>query len=852
MRHRVLARLAFVIAPTLLAASGGSPAHAVEIKDGDFGTGWEFVAVQTGNGGSFDATISGGGNPGNQLITHTHINGNCGVIFGFGFKTDRSWDPATQGAITALTYSEDARLVDGFGGGQAIGPAIRQGGNYFRLPGSATGTNADWFTLSLGEISASQFVKVNPDAGCGADSDPSSHPDFSGSGAPIEFGFVRANSQIDPYGAYDITAALDNFRFSVNGVAYVALGDSYSAGEGLAPFLPGTDDPGVNVCHRSQKAYGWLIQFPGVDLTTENFLACSGATTLNMRPGGSHPRSAPGEPAQMDRYYRPPRDTVQIVNPDTEMVTLTAGGNDLGFAAILQECADVADCTSDTFRPFPNSNLSFKQAIQAQLASVVGPRARALYSAVTTRAQNASVLVLGYPRLFGKGACLNPLVTIPFSKNERKWLDDLSDDLNLTLWWQASTAGVHFVSVSGGFNGHETCDLVPWINGPAPRSHYTYSFHPTAAGQWAYARALDGYMTGWVNAQLPLTPAGLPLNPGSFLALAPGPALSPDGPGAPPSLGSLIVSPYGSTPCDTHGTYVAGQQAQVFGDLFGADETVTLTLKSGAYASVVATVAVDGAGNLDALLTIPAGSPIDADALLEARGVGADGEPRLLVGALHLSTSFFSDEDLDGIADPCDLCPTVFDIANLDADHDGIGDACDACPTDPENDLDGDGFCAASDPCPWDPQNDVDADGVCESQDNCPLVANASQLDSDNDGVGDACDIAPLDAGVFAIPGEVDELAFLADKTTLRWESAAPTSGFLTVHEVARGALDAFPVGMATCVGSAVSGQTLTDATLPEAGQGFWYLVRARNSMGQHGTYGRQSSGAERAVAGCP
>lgn len=38
-------------------------------------------------------------------------------------------------------------------------------------------------------------------------------------------------------------------------IEYYAMGDSYSAGEGVPSFESGTDDPGVNECHRSPKAY---------------------------------------------------------------------------------------------------------------------------------------------------------------------------------------------------------------------------------------------------------------------------------------------------------------------------------------------------------------------------------------------------------------------------------------------------------------------------------------------------------------------------------------------------------------------------------------------------------------------
>ncbi len=60
--------------------------------------------------------------------------------------------------------------------------------------------------------------------------------------------------------------------------------------------------------------------------------------------------------------------------------------------------------------------------------------------------------------------------------------------------------------------------------------------------------------------------------------------------------------------------------------------------------------------------------------------------------------------DRDGVLDPGDNCPTVFNPDQKDTDGDKIGDACD----------------------------------------NCPAKANPDQKDSDKDGIGDACDPTPF------------------------------------------------------------------------------------------------------------
>ena len=86
------------------------------------------------------------------------------------------------------------------------------------------------------------------------------------------------------------------------------------------------------------------------------------------------------------------------------------------------------------------------------------------------------------------------------------------------------------------------------------------------------------------------------------------------------------------------------------------------------------------------------------------------------------------DADGDGLADSEDNCPSVFnpirpmdDGVQSDQDDDGLGDPCDEDPIKP----------------------DLDGDGQANADDNCPFDANADQADDDADGTGDVCDVCP-------------------------------------------------------------------------------------------------------------
>jgi agmatine/peptidylarginine deiminase len=146
---------------------------------------------------------------------------------------------------------------------------------------------------------------------------------------------------------------------------------------------------------------------------------------------------------------------------------------------------------------------------------------------------------------------------------------------------------------------------------------------------------------------------------------------------------------------------------------------------------------------------------------------------------------------------------------------------------------------------------DADFDGWGDACDNCPAVANLSQANADGDARGDDCDCAPADGTVFSVPFEIAHLGLPAP-TSLSWDSDAANSGSGTLYDVLRGGLVNLPSGYGdTCLVSDWAGLTLEDATPPEPGAGYYYLVRGTNSCGT-GSYGDDSGGEERLSNVCP
>jgi len=97
-------------------------------------------------------------------------------------------------------------------------------------------------------------------------------------------------------------------------------------------------------------------------------------------------------------------------------------------------------------------------------------------------------------------------------------------------------------------------------------------------------------------------------------------------------------------------------------------------------------------------------------------------------------------------------------------------------------------------------------------------------------------------ASAYPPPGQVRGLRF-TDGDTLRWDSE-PSIGSYNLYRDLLSRLSSG--GYGNCEQQDLTDETATDATVPPAADGYFYLVTAQNRLDEEGTLGEDSGGAER------
>ncbi|MFJ9623393.1 SGNH/GDSL hydrolase family protein [Streptomyces sp. NPDC101181] len=232
-------------------------------------------------------------------------------------------------------------------------------------------------------------------------------------------------------------AGTANADASVKAVDYVALGDSYSSGVGAGSYDGSS-------CKRSSRAYPALWAAANSPASF-HFTACSGARTDDVTGGQLGP-----------------------LNASTDLVSVSVGGNDAGFADVMTTCVLQSEATC----------LNRIATARAYVDSTLPGRLDSVYAAIRAKAPAAQVVVLGYPRFYQlSGSCVAGL-----SERERTAINGASDHLNAATAKRAADHGFTFGDVRTAFTGHEICSGDSWLHS-VNWLNIGESYHPTAAGQ---------------------------------------------------------------------------------------------------------------------------------------------------------------------------------------------------------------------------------------------------------------------------------------------------------------------------------------------------------------------------------
>lgn len=251
-------------------------------------------------------------------------------------------------------------------------------------------------------------------------------------------------------------------KLSQHNAYYVALGSSFAAGLGLGPRAPGSPI----VSQRSQNGYPQQLARL-LDVSSFVDMTSSGSTVHQVLNGG--------------QWYLGPQ--VDALGPDTRLVTLTAGGNDVGYIGDLMFSAyrNRRGVLGFLFRLLWKGPKSFDERDFDSLDTNM----RATLAEIRRRSPNALIIVATYPTLLSTNARCQEL---GLTDDQIKLMLPVGEKLAEITRVAAVDAGATIVDMAALSADHDVCGNEPWVNGAFPK--IGTAFHPTFAGAQATAQAI--------------------------------------------------------------------------------------------------------------------------------------------------------------------------------------------------------------------------------------------------------------------------------------------------------------------------------------------------------------------------
>ncbi|MDB5181880.1 MAG: exported protein of unknown function, partial [Candidatus Saccharibacteria bacterium] len=437
-------------------------------------------------------------------------------------------------------------------------------------------------------------------------------------------------------------------------------------------YMIGTDT-GNNTCHLSSLSYPFLLS--ASLFSSGHSVACSGAKIRDIIDASEAyegqvkdgiAKKERSNPGMIYTNYLPgyfiQNEFVQKYNP--RAVTLSIGGNDIGFSDIVKQCV-MPKLRNTTCYPTYEDQKELANRI-----SSIGSKLTNAYRTISNVGRR--VYVIGYPQIVASNG--NCAANVHLDAKEIELFTGLTDVLNATIKDAAEKANAQYVDVSEAFVGHRMCETKSSdvaVNGfttgnddGLKRMKFigSESYHPNALGHELLARAVLGQTNNLKQA-----------------TTFPNPALSPvifPLPQAPKTARATSFSIYSSTLLPDIITSSSPIAIQVDADTALLKSSSEFTVKLDDSGIVLGTANTDTKGNLTGGVTLPAVTTCGYHTVHVA-GVN------LLGQAIDISKVVYVNSEAGTCSETNDsLCGSV-PSSGQDADQDKLDDACDPLITDP-------------------------------------------------------------------------------------------------------------------------------------------------------------------------
>jgi lysophospholipase L1-like esterase len=337
-------------------------------------------------------------------------------------------------------------------------------------------------------------------------------PEFSDDDQQLTL-FVHPNGVVGPDGKSGKGVILSAPGYTAAPrLDYLALGDSISSGEGDTElktdgtkyYLPFTNVTGDTVtpqekCHISNRSYPYQLA-SGMTLASKPLswksVACSGATAWDVKSQGQEAYVGQGDRLKgfnaeilktqaLNEFIPGRQKQIEFVKKyKPKVITLTMGGNDIGFGDRMKACAlSVTTCDLTSV----DGRASFSKSIRDQYDNL-----KKLYEDLYKEAgSQPKIYVLGYPQIINSdpNSTCSALNIGILNGAERELVGNSITYFNDVIEQAAKAAGVKYVDTEQSLAGHKLCDSgSASVNGVTGilgwgSNDLIESFHPNAKGQ---------------------------------------------------------------------------------------------------------------------------------------------------------------------------------------------------------------------------------------------------------------------------------------------------------------------------------------------------------------------------------